>query len=167
MKTYEEFISEAYLYEMRKEDKVRGKKKTPLYVTRSRRVVVKAPDGNEKKWKIVTSQDKSISPEASLGRTRSGLTRGSYELGHRFPAHSSGTQEISGKRHSGIYRGKKKGEQREILRSRFRPPTPLTKEQRKRNLYFKKNPESAVTPERKSLAASLQTGFTQSSKKWN
>lgn len=38
MKTFKEFLEEAYLIqEMRKEDKVKGKKKTPMYVDRTTR----------------------------------------------------------------------------------------------------------------------------------
>lgn len=73
MKTYREFIEEAYIYEMRKEDKVKGKKKTPLYdVQRSGRVM-RQPEGSDTKWKLRTSEKKTISKGATLGRYKQGM----------------------------------------------------------------------------------------------
>lgn len=87
MKTFKEFLEEAYLVEMRKEDKVKGKQKTPLYVERTRtRVepgsVRKTPEG---KWKVTPGKrvqvtDKSPNPEAQLGR---------FKQGRRMPGESS------------------------------------------------------------------------------
>jgi hypothetical protein len=155
--------TEDYLYEMRKEDKVRGKKKTPLYITRTKKTLIPASEGDKKKWKLNVVKDKTMSPEASGGRFRAGLTRSKYEFGHELPPHTRGPQERSGEMYMGRLRGKKKREQREILPK----PTPDSKESRQRDLYFKQNPESAITPETKSLVASMKTGFTQASKKWS
>jgi hypothetical protein len=76
MKTFREFLEEAYLVEMRKEDKVNGKKKTPLYVTKTQKTVQKAPEGSGKKWETRTIEKKQINPVADLGRYRQGKVGG-------------------------------------------------------------------------------------------
>lgn len=53
MKTFKEFLEEAYLVEMRKEDEVKGKKKTPLYISKTSRT--------------------SLNPEAAIGRIKQGM----------------------------------------------------------------------------------------------
>lgn len=69
MKTFKEFVEEAYLYEMRKEDKVAGKKKTPLYLNVTTKHVRKDEDGN---WKVKKLDTQRPNPEAQLGRFKQG-----------------------------------------------------------------------------------------------
>jgi hypothetical protein len=45
MKTFKEFLNEAHLVEMRKEDKVKGKKKTPMYLSLTSKKIEKTPEG--------------------------------------------------------------------------------------------------------------------------
>jgi hypothetical protein len=73
MKTFKEFLEEAYLVEMRKEDKVAGKKKTPLYTTTKSARVERQPEGGDTKWKLRKSEKKTVSPEASLGRYKQNM----------------------------------------------------------------------------------------------
>ena len=68
-KTLKEFLGEAYLYEMRKEDKVAGKKKTPLYLTVTTKHVRKDEDGN---WKVKKLDTQRPNPEAQMGRFKQG-----------------------------------------------------------------------------------------------
>lgn len=70
MKTFKEFLEEAYLVEMRKEDKVKGEKKTPLYVTKTSGRVEKTPEG---KLEVKKSTRKSLSPRAATGRMKQGM----------------------------------------------------------------------------------------------
>ena len=70
MKTFKEFLEEAYLVEMRKEDKVRGETKTPLHVTSTSGRVVKTPEGG---LEVKKSTRKSLSPRASTGRMKQGM----------------------------------------------------------------------------------------------
>jgi hypothetical protein len=73
MKTFKEFLEEAYLVEMRKEDKVKGEKKTPLYsITKTARVE-RQPEGSDSKWEVKKSERKSLSPRASTGRMKQGM----------------------------------------------------------------------------------------------
>jgi hypothetical protein len=69
MKTFKEFVEEAYLYEMRKEDKVAGKKKTPLTLPVTTKHVRKDEGGNWKVKKLVTHR---ANPEAQMGRFKQG-----------------------------------------------------------------------------------------------
>jgi hypothetical protein len=69
MKTFKEFIEEAYLYEMRKEDKVAGKQKTPLTLPVTTKHARKDEDGNWKVKKLVTQR---ANPEAQMGRFKQG-----------------------------------------------------------------------------------------------
>jgi hypothetical protein len=69
MKTFKEFVEEAYLYEMRKEDKVAGKTKTPLTLPVTTKHVRKDEDGNWKVEKLVTQR---ANPEAQMGRFKQG-----------------------------------------------------------------------------------------------
>jgi len=69
MKTFKEFVEEAYLYEMRKEDKVAGKKKTPLNLTVTTKHVRKDEDGN---WKVKKLDTQRPNPEAQMGRFKQG-----------------------------------------------------------------------------------------------
>jgi hypothetical protein len=73
MKTFKEFVEEAYLIEMRKEDKVAGKQKTPLHTIVKSASVKRQPEGSSTKWKVEKSERKTVSREASLGRTKQGM----------------------------------------------------------------------------------------------
>jgi hypothetical protein len=68
-KTFREFIEEAYLYEMRKEDKVAGRKKTPLILPVTSKHARKDESGNWKVEKLVTHR---ANPEAQMGRFKQG-----------------------------------------------------------------------------------------------
>jgi len=69
MKTFKEFVEEAYLYEMNKQKKMAGKQKTPLTlpVTTTRKHVEKDEDG---KWKVkkVDTVTQGPNPAVGLGR---------------------------------------------------------------------------------------------------
>ena len=67
MKTFKEFVEEAYLYEMRKEDKVKGKEKTPMYIIPPKAPLVKTPEGN---WEKI----KRPNPDAVTGRMSQEMT---------------------------------------------------------------------------------------------
>lgn len=69
MKTFKEFVEEAYLYEMRKEDKVAGKQKTPLTLPVTTKHARKDESGNWKVEKLVTHR---ANPEAQMGRFKQG-----------------------------------------------------------------------------------------------
>ena len=71
MKTFKEFVEEAYLYEMRKEDKVKGKEKTPMYLGLVSKKAKKTPEG---KWEIEKTEYKRPNPDAVIGRRRQGMT---------------------------------------------------------------------------------------------
>lgn len=73
MKTYQEFVVEAYLIEMRKEDKVAGKQKTPLYTVVKSARVEKQPEGSDTRWKVKKFERKTVSQGASLGRYKQGM----------------------------------------------------------------------------------------------
>lgn len=70
MKTFKEFLEEAYLVEMRKEDKVKGETKTPLYVSKTSGRVVKKPEGG---LEVKKSTRTSLSPRAATGRIKQGM----------------------------------------------------------------------------------------------
>ena len=71
MKTFKEFVEEAYLLEMRKEDKVKGKKKTPMYLTQISKKAEKTPEG---KWEVKKTEHKRPNPDAMVARRRQGMT---------------------------------------------------------------------------------------------
>lgn len=71
MKTFREFLEEAYLVEMRKEDKVKGEKKTPLYVTKTSGRVERKLEDNQ--WKLKKATRTSLSPRAATGRMKQGM----------------------------------------------------------------------------------------------
>jgi hypothetical protein len=73
MKTFKEFVEEAYLVEMRKEDKVKGEKKTPLHIVTKTARVERQPEGSDSKWKVKKSENKSLSPRAATGRMKQGM----------------------------------------------------------------------------------------------
>lgn len=108
MKTFKEFLEEAYLVEMRKEDKVKGEKKTPLYVTSTSGRVVKNPEG---KLEVKKTTRKALSPRAATGRMKQGMIdRETTPYATRMPgaarhAHGGGG---SGAEKAGRLRGVKK-----------------------------------------------------------
>jgi hypothetical protein len=71
MKTFREFLEEAYIYEMRKEDEVKGEKRTPLYVSKTSGRVVKNPETGRSEVKKSTRT--SLSPRAAIGRLKQGM----------------------------------------------------------------------------------------------
>jgi hypothetical protein len=71
MKTFKEFVEEAYLYEMHKEDKVKGKQKTPMYLTQISKKAEKTPEG---KWEVKKTEHQRPNPDALIGRRRQGMT---------------------------------------------------------------------------------------------
>ena len=70
MKTFREFLEEAHLTEMRKEDKVKGEKKTPLHITSTSGRVVKKPEGG---LEVKKTTRKALSPRAATGRMKQGM----------------------------------------------------------------------------------------------
>ena len=107
MKTFREFLEEAYLSEMRKEDKVAGKQKTPLYKTK--KTIKKSPEGN---WETKTY--KRPSEEATFGRSR--------------PLHAHGSRGGV----SGIHRGVKQADQKKPY-----TPTTDAKQRKHHNDFFR------------------------------
>ena len=73
MKTFKEFLEEAYLVEMRKEGKVAGKQKTPLHTVIKSARVERQPEGSDSKWKVKKSENKGLSPRAATGRMKQGM----------------------------------------------------------------------------------------------
>jgi hypothetical protein len=71
----EEILEDAHLIqEMRKEDKVKGKKKTPMYVDRTTKHVRNAPEGSTKKWERVDVKTKVPNTLAMTSRIMQGLS---------------------------------------------------------------------------------------------
>ena len=70
-KTFQEFM---ILAEMRKEDKVSGKEKTPLYLSKTHKTIQSAPEGSGKKWERKDIKVKRPNPEATMGRIRQGMS---------------------------------------------------------------------------------------------
>lgn len=132
MKTFKEFLEEAYLVEMRKEDKVKGETKTPLYVTKTSGRVERQPEGSDEKWKLKKSTRISLSPRASTGRKLQGMIDPKTQpyatrmTGAARHAHGGGG---SGAKAPGRLRGVKRTET--IQQRRERPfsagPTPAQK----------------------------------------
>ncbi len=129
MKTFKEFLEEAYLVEMRKEDKVKGETKTPLHITSTSGRVVKNPEGG---LEVKKSTRKSLSPRASTGRKKQGMIdKETQPYATRMPgaarhAHGGGGY---GAEKAGRLRGVKRTET--IQQRRERPfsagPTPAQK----------------------------------------
>ena len=130
MKTFREFLEESYLYEMRKEDKVKGETKTPLHITSTSGRVVKNPETGRSEVKKSTR--KALSPRAATGRMKQGMIdRETQPYATRMPgaarhAHGGGG---SGAEKAGRLRGVKRTET--IQQRRERPfnagPTPAQK----------------------------------------
>lgn len=110
---WRESICEEILDEMRKEDKVKGKKKTPLHITTTTRSAQRTPEGSERKWEIKTTEHKKVNPVVAFKRGYGSM-----------PVHPHGE--------GGIHRGKKKKEQVRVPEGR---PNVY---QRKRELAIRK-----------------------------
>ena len=136
-KTLKEFLGEAYLYEMRKEDKVAGKQKTPLYTTR--KTIIKSPEGN---WETKTY--KRPSEEATFGRSRPLHAHGSRRKGEEL----------------GINRGKSKADQKQ-------PYVPTTNaKQRKDTIDFFRYHHGEVADNKRKERENAP-GFKQASQSWS
>ena len=127
MKTFREFLEEAYLVEMRKEDKVKGETKTPLYVSKTSGRVVKNPETGRSEVKKSTRT--SLSPRASIGRLKQGMKNPLTPYGqaetHGATRHAHGGGG-SGAKAPGRKRGVGKLEQQKIDRAqRERGERPL------------------------------------------
>lgn len=72
------------LQEMRKQDKVAGKKKTPLYDVKTQTTLKPAPEGSGNRWKVSKKTTKKVNPFAMSGRTRQGLPAMPGEMSHDF-----------------------------------------------------------------------------------
>jgi hypothetical protein len=138
MKTLKEFLGEAYLYEMRKEDKVAGKQKTPLYNVKTNKKLEKTPEG---KWETKTTTYKRPSAEATFGRTR--------------PLHAHGLRNGV----SGINRGVKQANQKKPY-----VPTTDAKQRKKHSDFFRYHHGEVADTKRKEAQ---KTGFTQASQSWS
>ena len=138
-KTFREFLEEAILIsEMRKEDKVAGKQKTPLYITKTSKKIEKTPEG---KWETKTTTYKRPSAEATFGRTR--------------PLHAHGSRYGV----SGIHRGVKQADQKKPY-----TPTPDAKARKRHKDFFRHQYGEVADNKRKEAQKS---GFTQASKDWS
>jgi len=102
MKTFREFLEESYLYEMRKEDKVSGKKKTPLTVPGKRSTIQRSPEGSKTKWQKITPDVGN--PVVSMGIYRQGGMYGDI-LGYKRHAH--------GGAHGGMRKGSERGKKKQ------------------------------------------------------
>jgi hypothetical protein len=78
------------IQEMRKEDKVAGKKKTPIYISRTTKKAEPAPEGSGRKWDIKKTEHKTTNPVATFGRTKQGLPPTPSDYSHRYNT-TSGT----------------------------------------------------------------------------
>ena len=92
MKTFKEFVEEAYLYEMRKEDKVKGKQKTPMYIIPPKAPLVKTPEGNWEKLK-------RPNPDAVTGRMSQEMTPTPGDVPH--PGRATKAVETKRNEHGG------------------------------------------------------------------
>ena len=124
-KSLKEFM---HLSEMRKEDKVKGKGRTPLYQTVGKKYIKKDETGH---LKVHKSEKKVLSPLASTGRFKQGMkdptnpyTGGSDMPGTVRHPHGGGG---SGAKKEGILRGKKKVPGEKKPRAFGDGPTPAEK----------------------------------------
>jgi hypothetical protein len=97
-RTFEQFM---VLAEMRKEDKVKGKQKTPLNLDVTHKTVRRSPEG---KWERQDITVKRPNPAASMGRYSQGIghrpefgTTGGSGYGYKPQPHGTGG-ELRGKR---------------------------------------------------------------------
>ena len=116
MKTLKEFLEEAYLYEMRKEDKVKGKQKTPMYLNKTSGSVKKTPEG---KWELEKMKLKRPNPDAVIGRRRQGMTAAPEHSPH--PGWGSEREQLRRHEHGGGGSGAKDNKPGE-LRGKKRVP---------------------------------------------
>ena len=137
MKTFKEFVVEAYLYEMRKEDKVAGKQKTPLYTTR--KTIIKSPEGN---WETKTY--KRPSEAATFGMSR--------------PLHAHGSRRKG--EEQGINRGKSKANQKQPY-----VPTTNAKQRKHTSDFFRYHHGEVADNKRKERENA--PGFKQASQSWS
>ena len=115
MKTFKEFVEEAYLYEMRKEDKVKGKEKTPMYLDLVSKKVEKTPEG---KLEVRKTEYKRPNPDAVIGRRRQGMTAAPEHSPH--PGWGSEREQLRRHSHGGGgsgARNNKPGEGRGVKRT--------------------------------------------------
>lgn len=96
MKTFREFLEEAYLLEMRKEDKVKGKTKTPMYLNLTSKKLEKTPEGG---WKMKRTDYKKPNPDAMVGRMRQGMTASPEDAPH--PGWGSEREQLRRHPHGG------------------------------------------------------------------
>ncbi len=125
MKTFREFVEEAYLLEMRKEDKVKGKEKTPMYLSLVSKKVEKTPEG---KFEVRKTEYKRPNPDAVIGRRRQGMTAAPGDAPH--PGWGSEREQLRRHEHGGGGSGakdNKPGEGRGVKR------TPGAKQERNWN----------------------------------
>ena len=139
MKTFKEFVGEAYLSEMRKEDKVAGKQKTPLYNVKTSKKLEKTPEG---KWEMETTTYKRPSEAATFGRSR--------------PLHAHGLRRGE----SGINRGKSKADQKQP-----NVPTTNAKQRKHTRDYFRYHHGEVADNKRKERENA--PGFKQASQSWS
>ena len=139
MKTLKEFLGEAYLSEMRKEDKVAGKQKTPLYNVKTNKKLEKTPEG---KWEMETTTYKRPSEAATFGRSR--------------PLHAHGLRRGE----SGINRGKSKADQKQPY-----VPTTDAKQRKHTRDYFRYHHGEVADNKRKERENA--PGFKQASQSWS
>ena len=116
MKTLKEFLEEAYLYEMRKEDKVKGKQKTPMYLSLVSKKVEKTPEG---KLEVRKTELKRPNPDAVIGRRRQGMTAAPEHSPH--PGWGSEREQLRRHEHGGGGSGAKDNKPGE-LRGKKRVP---------------------------------------------
>jgi hypothetical protein len=138
MKTFKEFVGEAYLSEMRKEDKVAGKQKTPLYNVKTNKKLEKTPEG---KWETKTTTYKRPSAEATFGRNQ--------------PLHAHGKRNGV----SGINRGVKQADQKKPY-----VPTTDAKARKRHKDFFRYHHGEVADTKRKEAQ---KTGFAQASQSWS
>jgi hypothetical protein len=115
-KKHSKFVEEAYLYEMRKEDKVKGKEKTPMYLSLVSKKAKKTPEG---KWEIEKTEYKRPNPDAVIGRRRQGMTAAPEHSPH--PGWGSEREQLRRQPQGGGGSGAKDGKPGE-LRGKKRVP---------------------------------------------
>ncbi len=135
MKTFQEFISEAYSvldedaasYSRRQANKqARGRSgKTPLYVDKTTKKIERSPEG---KLEVKKTTQKKMNPKAQVGRFKAG--KHSWGPGIQGGGHGGAGMGYAPKPHStgGVNRGKKKREQTKA------PETKLNTFQRRREV---------------------------------
>lgn len=128
MKSFNQFLGESHLLEMRKEDKVKGKKRTPLYKTVVKKRIENDSEG---KPKVKRHEKKILDSPAHMGRFKQGmkdptaLGPGIENPGAARHPHGGGG---SGAKKEGILRGKKKVPGEKKPRNVFKDgPTPAEK----------------------------------------